>query len=118
AGTMRRRGASEAAVTAALLAENAARCVPPLSEGEIRAIARSLMRYAPVPDAERLDDIGNARRFVFRHGTDVRYVAAWKTWLTWDGNRWAGDETGEIERRAKDTVLAIDDAVAKESDED
>ena len=117
AGTMRRRGASEPAIMAALLAENTARCVPPLSDGEVETIARSVGRYAPAADAERLDDIGNARRFVLRHGSDVRYVAAWKTWLIWDGRRWAHDETSEIERRAKDTVLAIDDALAKEVDE-
>ncbi|MBI5785190.1 MAG: DUF3987 domain-containing protein [Rhodocyclales bacterium] len=47
AGTMRRKGVSGAAVEAALLAENAARCVPPLPEDEVRTIARSVSRYAP-----------------------------------------------------------------------
>ncbi len=117
AGTMRRRGASEEAIKAALVVENTARCVPPLSDGEVDAIAHSVGRYLPSRDAERLDDIGNARRFVVRHGTDVRYVAAWNSWLAWDGKRWAPDETGEIERRAKDTVLSIDEAITKESDD-
>lgn len=47
AGTMRRRGMSQAAIEAALLAENAARCAPPLPEGEVRAIAASVARYEP-----------------------------------------------------------------------
>ena len=47
AGTMRRRGMAPEAIEAALLAENAARCVPPLSEGEVREIAHSVARYAP-----------------------------------------------------------------------
>jgi hypothetical protein len=47
AGAMRRRGASEGAILAALLAENAARCAPPLAEAEVRRIAASIARYTP-----------------------------------------------------------------------
>jgi putative DNA primase/helicase len=47
AGTMRRKGMSGAAIEAALLADNAARCVPPLPDDEVRTIARSVSRYAP-----------------------------------------------------------------------
>jgi hypothetical protein len=52
AGTMRRRGMSEAAIIAALLEENAARCSPPLDEAEVRLIAHSVMRYLPQSDGE------------------------------------------------------------------
>jgi hypothetical protein len=45
AGSMRRRGMSEAAIMAALGEENAARCDPPLSDGEVRRIAASIARY-------------------------------------------------------------------------
>ncbi len=44
AGTMRRRGMSEAAILAALMEENA-RCDPPLPEREVAQIARSIARY-------------------------------------------------------------------------
>lgn len=47
AGTMRKRGMTAGAIEAALLAENAARCDPPLPEAEVRAIARSIARYSP-----------------------------------------------------------------------
>ncbi len=47
AGTMRRRGMSAEAIEAALMRENAARCNPPLPDGEVREIARSVARYAP-----------------------------------------------------------------------
>jgi len=52
AGTMRRRGMSEAAILAALTAENAARCEPPLSDYQVAKIVRSIMRpeYAPPAD--------------------------------------------------------------------
>lgn len=46
-GTMRRRGMGEAAIAAALLAENAERCRPPLDADEVAKIARSVARYAP-----------------------------------------------------------------------
>jgi Bifunctional DNA primase/polymerase, N-terminal/Primase C terminal 1 (PriCT-1) len=49
AGAMRRRGMTPQAIEAALLAENAARCHPPLAEAEVREIARSVSRYAPAP---------------------------------------------------------------------
>jgi hypothetical protein len=45
---MRRRGATEAEILAALVAMNA-RCVPPLSDDELSAIAHSVARYEPAP---------------------------------------------------------------------
>ena len=48
AGTMRRRGMSEAALVAALQAENEGRCQPPLSRKQVEKIARSVARYEPV----------------------------------------------------------------------
>jgi putative DNA primase/helicase len=49
AGTMRKRGMSHEAITAALQAENINRCDPPLGKDEVEAIARSVGRYAPAP---------------------------------------------------------------------
>jgi Primase C terminal 1 (PriCT-1) len=46
ASSMRSRGASEAAIIVALMAENR-RCDPPLPEPEVRAIAASIAQYAP-----------------------------------------------------------------------
>jgi P4 family phage/plasmid primase-like protien len=61
---------------------------------------------APAPPAaqvldEKRSDLGNARRLVRMHGTDLRYFMARGCWLTWDGARWRADDTGEITRRAK-----------------
>ncbi len=49
AGTMRRPGMSATAILAALRAENAARCNPPLAENEVARIAQSVGRYEPAP---------------------------------------------------------------------
>lgn len=46
-GTMRRRGMSEEAIAAALLAENRTRCRPPLPETEVARIAKSVAGYPP-----------------------------------------------------------------------
>ena len=46
AGTMRRRGMSEAGIYAALKAENAERCVPLLPQADVARIATSVSRYA------------------------------------------------------------------------
>jgi putative DNA primase/helicase len=47
AGVMRNRGMGEPAILAALLAENTARCQPPLPVDEVRSIAHSVAQYAP-----------------------------------------------------------------------
>lgn len=52
-------------------------------------------------------DLGNAERFIARHGENVRYVPAWKQWLIWDGRRWQPDDTLEVMRLAKSTVRAM-----------
>ncbi len=55
-GAMRRKSMTPAAIEAALLVENAARCTPPLPDAEVREIARSVSRYepaAPVQVAEQ-----------------------------------------------------------------
>ena len=48
AGSMRRRNMCAEAITAALMAENMARCTPPLAETEVKGIVQSVMRY-PAP---------------------------------------------------------------------
>ncbi len=54
--SMRRRGASEGAIFAALNSENAARCRPPLEAGEVQKIAVSAGKY--IPEAEPQEEQG------------------------------------------------------------
>lgn len=49
-GSMRRKGATEAEIYAALTAFNASRCLPPLPDDEVRRIAQSLGRYPTADD--------------------------------------------------------------------
>ncbi|MGH9604289.1 MAG: bifunctional DNA primase/polymerase [Terracidiphilus sp.] len=54
AGTLHKRGMDPAAIEAALLAENAAKCSPPLPEAKVRAIARDVpVRYPNAPEAAK-----------------------------------------------------------------
>jgi putative DNA primase/helicase len=51
--------------------------------------------------------MGNAQRMIARHGTRLRYCHPWKQALVWDTQRWAIDDTAEVERMAKETAQAI-----------
>lgn len=62
-------------------------------------------------DSLDLTDLGNAHRFVTEHGSRVRYVDAWKSFLTYDGIRWRRDDLGEVERMAKHTMLQMYDSL-------
>ena len=121
AGTMRRRGMSEAAIVGALIQQNIDKCDPPLPDDEVRDIAHSVARYTPVETSEsrfHRTDLGNAKRLVALHGQDLRYSFPRKTWLVWAGIHWDPDNTGEVSRRAKDTVLAMYELASQLDDPD
>jgi putative DNA primase/helicase len=134
AGTMRRRGMGEAEILAALEVANGQRCTPPLEAEEVANIAASVARYEPAGDVVHisfnghgspqrtqgfnLTDLGNAERFVARHGEDVRYCYPWRRWLVWTGARWEHDEAGRVHRLAKATVRSIYREASDEEDED
>jgi P4 family phage/plasmid primase-like protien len=80
--------------------------------GQVGPVVMSVAGMAPSPVIALTDDfhptdLGNAERLVKRHGTELRYCHPWNRWLAWDGRRWAIDDTGEITRRAKETVRQI-----------
>lgn len=79
-------------------------CEPTLDDAELCQIAKSAARFAK---GFRPSDVGNARRLVERHGRDLRHCRALKTWFFWDGKRWKRDLTGEVDRRAKETIIAL-----------
>jgi putative DNA primase/helicase len=101
---MHKRGITPEAIEAALLAENAAKCNPPLPEAKVRAIARDIPKRYPNPPkddpdqhednrpAEYADD-ALALRFTARHGDDLRFTAVRGRWSVWDGCTWRQDET-------------------------
>lgn len=52
-------------------------------------------------------DVGNADRFVDLYGGVVRWCPARKSWLLWNGERWAWDERGELVKLAHKTARSI-----------
>lgn len=52
-------------------------------------------------------DVGNGKRLIARHGRDIKFCHSWNKWLVWDGKRWKIDDTGGVERRAKETILDL-----------
>lgn len=52
-------------------------------------------------------EAANARRLVRLHGRDMRYIAAWVSWLVWDGARWQDDATCLIDAKAKEVAHGL-----------
>jgi predicted P-loop ATPase len=68
AGSMRRKGASEASIAAALEVENKTACTPPLAMDEVATIAASVSRYEPERD-------WRARLLLSKNGSPQRVLA-------------------------------------------
>jgi putative DNA primase/helicase len=121
AGSMRRRGAGEAAILAALRSENeSGRVVPRLDDVELTVLAGDVLkRYQAVKEMKRdkeapktahrtgLTDLGNAERFRDIYGADFRYCYTWGKWVTFDGARWQIGADGEAERAAQCVPLQL-----------
>ncbi len=128
AGTMRRRGVSQEAIEVALLEVNRQQCSPPLSEDEVRRVARSVMRYEPetalgepvrvaIAGLFNLTDLGNAERLVSRYGEILHYCYERKRWLVWNGKVWEWDSGNKVAALAKLAVRNIYHEAGDESDE-
>jgi putative DNA primase/helicase len=124
ARSLKTRNMGLSGVLKALEAENAEKCDPPLTAGELADIAHHAMTQPdralpelpphpagaragsapPAPGEESLTDAGNARQFAQQYGADVRYCYAWRSWLIWDGRRWARDPGDQMAQRAKATA--------------
>jgi putative DNA primase/helicase len=64
-----------------------------------------------------LTDIGNGLRLVDSCAGRLCYVAEWKQWLVWDGQRWCkGDDAG-VMKLAHKVALSIYDGISSEDDE-
>lgn len=84
AGSLRRRGASQAAVRAAITAENQARCDPPLPDTDIDRITGSVCRYAPDSDAEQATGKHDDKPRLFAQEPDLSLITrqAWDAMLS------------------------------------
>jgi putative DNA primase/helicase len=49
-------------------------------------------------------DLGNAQRFIRRHGHILHYCHPWKKWLVWDGKVWTVEDRGQVTALVKETI--------------
>lgn len=89
-----------------------------LTIGNAMGFVESCKTQDKKQESYNLTDLGNAKRLVRLHGQDFHYCHESKKWLVWDGRRWGEDTTGEMLRRAKDTVMQIYAEASREPDEE
>jgi P4 family phage/plasmid primase-like protien len=90
-GSLQRSGASPEAISAALVAENKARCVPPLDAAEVETIVKSVGRYRAPPGGDRSDDAEKLLNVVlsqhFKDGKHLIFGADGHFWY-YSGKLW------------------------------
>jgi len=83
----------------------AADCVPPFDES---VVLEKIDRLFKAMDTDLLDlpltDVGNAERLVLLHGDRFRWGMDRKTWLAWDGRRWAEGSEDRVRALALDAI--------------
>jgi putative DNA primase/helicase len=95
AGKLAAVGATGDAIEAAVVAENAAACDPPMPEGKARHLAADIARRYGETRRYALTDLGNAERLADLNADELRHVAG-VGWYRWDGQRSRRDE-GDVE---------------------
>jgi putative DNA primase/helicase len=62
-------------------------------------------------------DSTNAMRLIKEHGRDIRYNAAWKKWVVWNGKYWETDEgSALVHEKGLEMVRNIYDELLKTAD--
>jgi putative DNA primase/helicase len=62
-------------------------------------------------------DSTNAMRLIKEHGRDIRYTAAWKKWVVWNGKYWEMDEGNAlVHEKGLEMVRNIYDELLKTAD--
>jgi putative DNA primase/helicase len=65
----------------------------------------------------QLTDATNAERLVNEFGRDIKYNAAWKKWVVWNGKYWEIDESGAlVHEKGLETIRNIYEELAKTDD--
>lgn len=74
--------------------------------GDLSTLADDLLtvakRQPPETTAPPFSDEALALGFAVQHAKELRYVAAWRKWMNWRGNRWEADNTLLAFNRARE----------------
>jgi len=65
---------------------------------------------------EQFTDSTNAELFVHAYRDTIRYCAAWKKWLIWNGNSWRADERFEIQAMCLEFLRSLFSKAASAKD--
>ena len=116
AGSFRRNGLDPESLYSALCTINAARCLPPLDDAEVRKIAESVGKKPVILPQGAYTDLWAAKLFKSKFGEDLHWSEQLGGWVIWDAARWVPDETFEILRMA-DQVTADMHTQANQTDD-
>lgn len=103
----RQSGSTYGALTIQKACEQCTNVYQPPVKFRVKIGSRAGESGAAEPKLYTLDDMGNAKRFLDLFGEDFRYNYTDKTFLYWDGCRWAADQTSAVERSADVSVEAM-----------
>ena len=103
----RQSGSTYGALTIQKACEQCTNVYQPPVKFRVKIGSRAGESGAAEPKLYTFDDMGNAERFLDLFGEDFRYNYTDKTFLYWDGCRWAADQTGAVERSADVSVEAM-----------
>ena len=91
-------------------------CIPPFPDVEaIKCLKSAYSRFRP--KTKNPTDVGNAERLMEAHGDDIRHVYEYKSWIYWKDNIWITDQTGHMDRLAKQVAKSIFLEAENETDE-
>jgi putative DNA primase/helicase len=109
AGILQRGGVSPAALTAALIEENKAKCSPPLDRSEVDRIVSSITKYPPAPIGEGSDDAERLMRLVlernFSRGKHLMLCPDSRFWH-YDERLWRPVQDQWVSRKILETIEA------------
>jgi putative DNA primase/helicase len=77
----------------------------------------SLGAEIDIPDYH-FTDLGNAERLIRNHKGTILFCYPYNQWLRWDRRTWPVDISGDIERKAKETIKKIYREASAAADED
>jgi len=113
AGAMRRQGAGEPEILAALKEANSHRCQPPLPDNEVEAIAESVSQYAPAEEPATATggfpltrDYAHATALAILFKDHYRWAEHRGTWMEWTGKVWRPTSEAFVATRASEELRA------------
>ena len=118
-GSLQSKGLTDEAITAAVRAENTARCDPPLTERELqREVFPALTRWKKGDNpyfSEGFDptdrtDMGQARAFIQWADGGIRYLGTRKNtgqWLVYNGFKWEANDNRAMREVQRFTSLQL-----------